>query len=191
MIVGCISSESRSSPGSLQREPHQIPVWWGFRFSAFRVLEKTDRSAGRPELRRSAPNLSGVLMQTEGVKTSKIEMATWAWSSSTGECDWLLRPQLATESFPPSDFNSRREDEDLRRGAGDRLEGRALRGPVKTKSPGFGIPGFSNFSAAQLLGEAGGRRIIQSRACGPCARPSSSSRRGRSRSHRPEWARAR
>ena len=45
------------------------------------------------------------LMQTEGVKTSKIEMTTWAWSSSTGECDWLLRPQLATESFPPSDFN--------------------------------------------------------------------------------------
>ena len=45
------------------------------------------------------------LMQTEGAKTSKIEMTTWAWSSSTGECDWLLRPQLATESFPPSDFN--------------------------------------------------------------------------------------
>ncbi|WP_443743969.1 glutathione ABC transporter substrate-binding protein GsiB [Sutterella sp.] len=45
------------------------------------------------------------LMQTEGVKTSKLEMATWGWSSSTGEIDWLLRPLLATESFPPTNFN--------------------------------------------------------------------------------------
>ncbi|MDO5532285.1 glutathione ABC transporter substrate-binding protein GsiB [Sutterella sp.] len=45
------------------------------------------------------------LMQTEGVKTTKLEMATWGWSSSTGEIDWLLRPLLHSESFPPSNFN--------------------------------------------------------------------------------------
>ena len=28
------------------------------------------------------------------------------WSSSTGEADWALRPLLASESFPPTLFNT-------------------------------------------------------------------------------------
>ena len=38
--------------------------------------------------------------------TAPVRMYYVGWSSSTGEADWALRPLLASESFPPRQFNT-------------------------------------------------------------------------------------
>ncbi len=38
--------------------------------------------------------------------TAPVRMYYVGWSSSTGEADWALRPLLASESFPPTLFNT-------------------------------------------------------------------------------------
>ncbi len=38
--------------------------------------------------------------------TAPVRMYYVGWSSSTGEADWALRPLLASESFPPKQFNT-------------------------------------------------------------------------------------
>jgi len=38
--------------------------------------------------------------------TAPVRMFYVGWSSSTGEADWALRPLLASESFPPKQFNT-------------------------------------------------------------------------------------
>lgn len=45
------------------------------------------------------------LVQSVGPEKSQLEMFTWGWSASTGELDWVLRPLLATSSFPPANSN--------------------------------------------------------------------------------------
>ena len=45
------------------------------------------------------------LVQSVGPDKSQMEMFTWGWSASTGELDWVLRPLLATSSFPPANSN--------------------------------------------------------------------------------------
>ena len=44
-------------------------------------------------------------VQSVGPDKSQMEMFTWGWSASTGELDWVLRPLLATSSFPPANSN--------------------------------------------------------------------------------------
>ena len=38
--------------------------------------------------------------------TAPVRMYYVGWSSSTGEADWALRPLLASESFPPKQYNT-------------------------------------------------------------------------------------
>lgn len=38
--------------------------------------------------------------------TAPVRLLYVGWSSSTGEADWALRPLLASESFPPKQFNT-------------------------------------------------------------------------------------
>ena len=45
------------------------------------------------------------LVQSVGPEKSTSQMFCWGWSSSTGELDWVMRPLLATSSFPPSNSN--------------------------------------------------------------------------------------
>ncbi|MDO5532155.1 glutathione ABC transporter substrate-binding protein GsiB [Sutterella sp.] len=45
------------------------------------------------------------LVQSVGPEKSTTQMFVWGWSSSTGELDWVLRPLLATSSFPPANSN--------------------------------------------------------------------------------------
>lgn len=43
-----------------------------------------------------------LMSSVKGPENSQMDMAVWGWSASTGEMDWLLRPLLATASWPPS-----------------------------------------------------------------------------------------
>ena len=45
------------------------------------------------------------LVQSVGPEKSTSQMFCWGWSASTGELDWVLRPLLATSSFPPANSN--------------------------------------------------------------------------------------
>lgn len=45
------------------------------------------------------------LVQSVGPEKSTMQMMAWGWSASTGELDWVLRPLLATSSFPPANSN--------------------------------------------------------------------------------------
>lgn len=43
-----------------------------------------------------------LMESVKGPQESKMDMAYWGWSSSTGELDWVIRPLLATTSWPPA-----------------------------------------------------------------------------------------
>lgn len=42
-----------------------------------------------------------LVQAVDGPSHSKMDMVVWGWSASTGELDWMLRPLLATASWPP------------------------------------------------------------------------------------------
>lgn len=45
------------------------------------------------------------LIQQANKDNTQMQMFVWGWSASTGELDWVLRPLLATSSFPPAMSN--------------------------------------------------------------------------------------
>lgn len=42
-----------------------------------------------------------LVQAVHGPENSHMDMVVWGWSASTGELDWMLRPLLATSSWPP------------------------------------------------------------------------------------------
>ena len=45
---------------------------------------------------------AALIQQVSDPSKSEMQMVTWGWSTSTGEMDWVLRPLLATSSWPPA-----------------------------------------------------------------------------------------
>jgi len=106
----------------------ETTLWAGNATTTIRSMQFLQQQLGAVGVKVNVQPLEAGLMTqrifgVQNPKDAEIQMYTGAWSASTGDADWGLRPLFSTQGFPPTLYNtayysSPQTDKDIQDGLG-------------------------------------------------------------------------